>query len=391
MPTAHEADALAAPVAAQYLQRRHPYVLRAGTDDPTDFVAGSHTWLLFYNGIFFERDPADTTSAHDGITTIVSNDGVRFKASTLPVLGRGIIGIIDKDLTAPPGGESVGDIYLVPVAATGDWSGHDKEVAVFTARGWFYLSPQKGQIVFAEDEGAYYHYSAAGTWTIGMGQFGLSAGSVKLSNLFLGPNIRVENQTTNTPPGSPAEGVAYVIGPTPTDAWAGHARKIAIYELGQWVIYTPSEGWTVYDKTIGRSYFYKSGTWQTEIPQSPLFNRLVHKISVAQSITSTLDTFATIAYQGVAGQEIEITLAGRFLMPTDGFVTAQLFVDAEGSPRVNLTLAAFGSTNAPAGFSHLITLPDSSSHDYILKMTRGTVATYTFNSGSYLVIEEYTS
>ena len=37
-------------------------------------------------------------------------------------------------------------------------------------------------------------------------------------------NTRVENMTTNAPPGSPADGVCYIVGGAPTGAWAGHAN-----------------------------------------------------------------------------------------------------------------------------------------------------------------------
>ncbi len=42
-------------------------------------------------------------------------------------------------------------------------------------------------------------------------------------------NSRVENMTTNTPPGSPADGVMYIVGASPTGAWVGHSKAIARY------------------------------------------------------------------------------------------------------------------------------------------------------------------
>ena len=37
--------------------------------------------------------------------------------------------VIDADLSAPPGSPSEGDRYIVGPSATGDWSGHDGEIA----------------------------------------------------------------------------------------------------------------------------------------------------------------------------------------------------------------------------------------------------------------------
>ncbi|NIP67909.1 MAG: DUF2793 domain-containing protein, partial [Planctomycetales bacterium] len=38
-------------------------------------------------------------------------------------------GVIDKDLTAPPGSPSNGDRYIIPTGATGAWAGHETEIA----------------------------------------------------------------------------------------------------------------------------------------------------------------------------------------------------------------------------------------------------------------------
>lgn len=54
--------------------------------------------------------------------------------------------------------------------------------------------------------------------------------------------IGVLSATLDTPPGSPAEGDSYIIGSSPTGAWAGHAGKVASYYSG-WQIRTPREGW----------------------------------------------------------------------------------------------------------------------------------------------------
>jgi hypothetical protein len=51
-------------------------------------------------------------------------------------------------------------------------------------------------------------------------------GSVQPQNLLI-RDWNVENQTTNAPPANGPAGEQYVIGPLPTGAWAGNAKKIA--------------------------------------------------------------------------------------------------------------------------------------------------------------------
>jgi len=46
----------------------------------------------------------------------------------------------------------------------------------------------------------------------------------------------------DTPPGSPSEGDAYIIGNAPTGVWAGRAKDHALYLGGQWNYTTPKNG-----------------------------------------------------------------------------------------------------------------------------------------------------
>jgi len=68
-------------------------------------------------------------------------------------------------------------------------------------------------------------------------------------------------QYVNTPPGSPADGDAYLIGASPTGAWSGYAYKIASCIDGAWRFYTPFNGLKAYVATTGAFIVYAGGTW----------------------------------------------------------------------------------------------------------------------------------
>ena len=53
-----------------------------------------------------------------------------------------------------PGSPANGDRYIVPSGATGDWSGHDGQVAVRVAGAWEFYSPARGWRAWVEDENA---------------------------------------------------------------------------------------------------------------------------------------------------------------------------------------------------------------------------------------------
>jgi len=224
--------------------------------DPND---GTVPLYIIQVGRSFEYDSTDSTTAHDGTSCLVSADGKRFKTVTFSYPHS----VLSRTLTAPPGSPSVGDRYIVATAATGAWSGHDGAIAVYTERGWQFVTAPEGKQIYVEAETAYYHLDEYGAWVAGLGSIVLGAGTVAPSSLT-GGGKRVkwfpENQTTNTPP-AVTNGTEYIIGPSPTGAWSGDAGKIAHGEGGSWIIYTPAAGWTAYDKSLGVDYEFNGSAW----------------------------------------------------------------------------------------------------------------------------------
>ena len=59
--------------------------------------------------------------------------------------------VIDRDLTAPPGGESNGDVYIPKATATGAWAGKENQIAIYD-NGWIFLVPVEGWRAYVQDE-----------------------------------------------------------------------------------------------------------------------------------------------------------------------------------------------------------------------------------------------
>jgi hypothetical protein len=242
------------------LSKRGAYVIVTG-EDATDLIPPPLCTHLIYNGLVFWYDATDATTAHDGVTCIVTFDAKRFKTDAYN--GRGILtyAVKDKDLATPPGSPTIGDAYIVAAGGTGAWATKDKKIAVYTARSWVFIQPNTYWEAFVIDESLYYHYSAGAVWTSGLPGIVLPASGVRIGNLKYGLGLRVFNQTTTAPPGSPAEGDAYIVGTGGTGAWAGHDGKIAIWETASWTILVPVDGWTVYDTSVNRAVYYDGGGW----------------------------------------------------------------------------------------------------------------------------------
>lgn len=81
-----------------------------------------------------------------------------------------------------------------------------------------------------------------------------------LNDLDALAQISVIDRTTNAPPGSPATGDAYIIGPSPTGAWSGFAGKIAAWYAG-WKIKTPLAGWLAWAQAENRVLYHTGAAW----------------------------------------------------------------------------------------------------------------------------------
>jgi len=71
------------------------------------------------------------------------------------------LSVLDRDLTAPPGSPADGDRHIVASGASGDWSGWDLNVALFTDGAWLRLPPRTGWRAWVEAEGLLLVYDGA--------------------------------------------------------------------------------------------------------------------------------------------------------------------------------------------------------------------------------------
>ncbi len=71
---------------------------------------------------------------------------------------------IGKDWTAPPGSPANGDVYIIGASATGDWAGHDGEIAYFD-QVWKFITPKEGCLMWAADQTALFVYSGS-VWNL---------------------------------------------------------------------------------------------------------------------------------------------------------------------------------------------------------------------------------
>jgi len=82
--------------------------------------------------------------------------------------------------------------------------------------------------------------------------------------------LAVISMTQNAPPGSPAEGARYIVGPAPTGLWAGNPGKVAAWLDGVWEVFVPQTGWLAVVADQGIIVTYSGSTWTSATQNLPL-------------------------------------------------------------------------------------------------------------------------
>lgn len=71
----------------------------------------------------------------------------------------------------------------------------------------------------------------------------------------------VKAKGTTSPPGSPSDGDAYIVGGSPTGDWSGWANRIAYRVDNAWASFTPKTGMLFRAESDGKWWQYSGGAW----------------------------------------------------------------------------------------------------------------------------------
>ena len=86
----------------------------------------------------------------------------------------------------------------------------------------------------------------------------LNESLISLDNLM---HIAVTGPAQDEPPAEPASGARWLIGDSPTGAWAGRAGQLAARLDEGWRFHSPREGWLVHDTSSGRLLVRQGAAW----------------------------------------------------------------------------------------------------------------------------------
>ncbi len=116
-------------------------------------------------------------------------------------------------------------------------------------------------------------------------------------------NAHVQDHTLNAPPASPAQGDVYVVGDSPTGAWANHCGEVAYFDE-LWRFIVPAAGLRLYAPALADWLLFDGSAWQAEhaVPQAYSAQQYAAMASLSDA--------ASIAWDLNSAQTAKVTLGG---------------------------------------------------------------------------------
>lgn len=102
----------------------------------------------------------------------------------------------------------------------------------------------------------------AGKWNAAEGSYSRTEIDTKVNALISGMT-HGENvlAITGTPPAAPSNGMVYIVGASPTGAFAGHLNDVAIYENGAWSFVAPANGDSHMVDNVNEIWHWNGTAW----------------------------------------------------------------------------------------------------------------------------------
>lgn len=229
------------------------------------------------------------------------------------------LSVLDRALNTPPGSPAEGDTYIVGASPTGAWAAYSEgDVALYTSAGWTQIEPVVGWLAFVQNESLFYFFDNTASppaWSE------LETGGGGGAALPMERKVYKVIEELISPPGSPSNGDAYVIGRfagTPTGAWSAMGKGALVWRNGttsSWEEIVPGLGELVYVSSLDQWWYCSNAS------TDPIQWRPVGPATVVSLFKSAAPTTSEVLLAYVATQSL-------LLIPED-------FAGSYGSVGVN--------------------------------------------------------
>ncbi len=155
----------------------------------------------------------------------------------------------------------------------------------------------------------------------------------------------VQEVSLNTPPGSPTVGQCWVVGSSPTGAWAGKASQIAqAVDGGGWFFVAPFKRLKLWNETTDEYVMFDGTNWVSEgllLKETGEYLRVEHK---TEDVTVNTGAFKDTTIQ-IPDRAIVLAVNVRVMTAITGATSFGIGVAGDTTRYGNLIGTALDSTN----------------------------------------------
>jgi len=197
----------------------------------------------------------------------------------------------------------------------------------------------------------------------------------------------VLDKDLTSPPGSPAQGEAYIVGPSATGAWSGHDDDIAFYLNTAWAFITPIEGARADVNDEDVTYRYSGSAWAislASVANETIDDRVASLLVAGTGITLTYNDAAnTLTIDGGAGytdEQARDAIGAALVAGTGVSVTVN-----DGADTITLasTITQYTDENAMDAVAAMLTAGTGISLSYNDASNTFTITNTAPSAGSY--------
>ena len=155
-----------------------------------------------------------------------------------------------------------------------------------------------------------------------------------------------------TPPGSPANGAAYIVAGSPTGAWSGKAGQIAFWltSVGAWTFLVPAAGWSVWVTDEAVRYQYSGSAWATEASSGIVFAAVITESTTSRTLGLT-DAGTYIRHTNASASTVTVAPQASVSWASD----TDIHIRRAAAGNLTLTPGSGVTLNAPAGGTLVLT------------------------------------
>lgn len=158
---------------------------------------------------------------------------------------------------------------------------------------------------------------------------------------------KIKDRDLATPPGSPADGDAYIVAGSPTGAWAGQAGKIAFYVSTAWDFITPTEGMAIYVADENAPFVYDGAAF-VGLGGAASGGTFEQTIACSDETTALTTGTAKVTFRMPAAVTLTAVRASVTTAPTGSVLTVDINEGGASILSTKLTIDVSEKTSATA-------------------------------------------